>query len=603
MNCANLIALLTQRERKLAVALTFSTLVAAIVDAVGVASILPFTAVLSNPEVIHTNAILNEAFIRSGYLGVHTEKDFLFVLGLLVFSMLVFSLFVKALVVYAQTRFLAYREYSIGKRLFQNWIRQPYSWFLEQHSADLGKDILSEVSVVVGNGMTALIVLISQAFLTITIVLMLLIIEFEVALTAGATLGGFYVLVFVITTKWLKQLRSMRLAANSKRFLTVSEAFGAAKQVKVSGTEQLYTKRFSSAAKDFAHAQGTARLIGQMPRFTLEMIAFGGILILLLHLLATNENFVQILPMISLYIFAGYRLMPAVQQIYQSTTQLRFVAPAAESLLKKLRESESNDLNETSLSHIPIRLTKAISLTKLTYRYPKDVKPVLKDLDITISAGSNIGIVGATGSGKTTLVDLILGLLEPTKGELRVDDLPISSSNVRHWQQTIGYVPQAIFIVDDSVTANIAFGIDKNDVDEKRVQEVARVVGLHDFILNELSDGYATKLGERGVRLSGGQLQRIGIARGLYHKPQVLVLDEATSALDNVTERRIMDAISKLDRDTTVLMVAHRLSTIRHCDQIFLLDNGQVIGHGRYDELLSSNQKFAEMVGSGSVVT
>ncbi|MAD94168.1 MAG: hypothetical protein CML33_01575 [Rhodobacteraceae bacterium] len=312
-----------------------------------------------------------------------------------------------------------------------------------------------------------------------------------------------------------------------------------------------------------------------------------------LYLMTKSGSFANALPVIALYAFAGYRLMPALQQIYQAVTQLSFAAPALDALLKEVR---SLGLPSPLNARIkPLPLTKQIQFRQVTYCYPNAQHPALKSMDLTIPARSTVGLVGATGSGKTTTVDVILGLLEPQEGFLTVDGEPITAKNRLQWQRTIGYVPQHIYLADDSVVANIAFGENGEDVDQQAVERAARIANLHEFVVNDLPQGYSTAVGERGVRLSGGQRQRIGIARALYHSPRVLVLDEATSALDSITEKTVMDRVTKLGQDITIILIAHRLSTVRQCDQIYLLDRGEVKASGTYDELTTTSRQFAAM--------
>ena len=297
-----------------------------------------------------------------------------------------------------------------------------------------------------------------------------------------------------------------------------------------------------------------------------------------------TDNFNSIIPIFSLYVFAGYRLMPALQQIYASFTNLTFVGPALEKLYKDLKNLKSLNLNQDQKA---LTFNNTIALKNIHYNYPNSTRKALKDITLNIPAKSTIGLVGTTGSGKTTTVDIILGLLEAQKGTLEVDGKIITLENSRSWQRSIGYVPQHIYLADDSVAANIAFGVKPENISEKAVTKASIIANLHNFVIEELPKKYQTKVGERGVRLSGGQRQRIGIARALYHNPKILILDEATSALDNQTEEAVMDAINNLNKDITIILIAHRLNTVKNCDIIFKLDKGQVIEQGTFDELIN----------------
>jgi ABC-type multidrug transport system fused ATPase/permease subunit len=593
-----LLGLLTPPERKRAGLLMGMILLMAFLDMLGVASILPFMAVLANPELVQTNAVLNITFTASSYIGIHTTEQFLFALGVLVFVLLVTSLAFKALTTYAQTRFALMREYSIGKRLVEGYLHQPYSWFLNRHSADLGKTILSEVSTVINNGMVPLMTLMAQSTVALALLILLLIVDPLLALSVGVVLGLAYAGIFAVMSGWLKRLGQVRIKANRERFTAVSEAFGAAKEVKVGGLEEAYIQRFAAPAKSYAQCEASARVISQLPRYALEAIAFGGMLLVMLYLIAKSSSFASALPIIALYAFAGYRLMPALQQIYGAFTQLRFAGPALAALNQDIISLQATEAHDGHIKPLP--LNQAITLNQVSYRYPNAPQPALKGIDLTIPAHSTVGFVGATGSGKTTTVDVILGLLEPQEGALKIDGRPITAANRCQWQRAIGYVPQHIYLADDSVAANIAFGVNTKDIDLQAVEHAAKIANLHDFVINDLPQGYATTVGERGVRLSGGQRQRIGIARALYHNPQVLILDEATSALDNLTEQAVMEAVNNLGHDITIILIAHRLSTVRQCDQIYLLERGEVKANGTYVQLTASSQQFAAMAG-GSV--
>jgi ABC-type multidrug transport system fused ATPase/permease subunit len=590
------LTLLTPPERKRAGLLMGMIVVMAFLDMLGVASILPFMAVLANPELVHTNTILNTAFISSHYIGILTTDQFLFTLGIIVFVLLVTSLAFKALTIYAQTRFVVMREYSIGKRLVEGYLHQPYSWFLNRHSADLGKTILSEVNTVIHSGMQPLMNLIAQSIVALALLILIIIVDPILSIIVGTVLGLTYAGIFFIMSGLLKRLGQTRIDANKERFATVSEAFGAAKEVKVSGLEQAYIQRFAKPAEIFAKGHATANVIARLPRFALEAIAFGGMLLIIIYLMAKSKNFAGVIPIIALYAFAGYRLMPALQQIYQAFTQLRFTGPALDALCKDLNSLQLSNIHQGHLNPLP--LSQGITLNNVSYRYPNASHLALRNINLTIPAHSTVGFVGATGSGKTTTVDVILGLLEPQEGSLSVDGQPITAANLRKWQRAIGYVPQNIYLADDSVAANIAFGINATDIDQLAVERAAKIANLHKFVSNDMSKGYATTVGERGVRLSGGQRQRIGIARALYHDPQILILDEATSAMDNLTEKAVMEAVNNLGHNITIILIAHRLSTVRQCDQIYLLEKGELKAQGTFEELTQVNEQFRAMAAS-----
>jgi len=584
-----LFGLLNSAERRQALWLLLMIVLMALLDAVGVASIMPFMAVLTNPSLVETNGLLAGLY---KILGTPSAQDFLLILGVLVFILLLCSLGFKALTTYFQLKFTLMREYSLGKRLIEGYLHQPYPWFLTRNSADLGKTVLSEVNTVINNGMLPAATLIAQSTVAVALLLLLVMVNPSLALTVALVLGFAYALIFKFMNRILNRLGQERVDLNSKRFTSVSEAFSAFKEVKVGGLEDAYIKRFSKPAELYAKYQATAQVIVFLPRFALEAIAFGGLMMIALYLMLKGASFNEALPVISLYAFAGYRLVPAIQQIYSSLSQLRFIGPAIDLLYADLREFPSKSAMR---SDAPIIFKESIKLSDVSYSYPEATGLALDKINLTIPVNKVIGLVGASGSGKTTSVDLLMGLLEAHQGTFCIDDVTISSVNVRQWQKLIGYVPQQIYLADDTVASNIAFGVAEGDIDLEKVFNAAQIANLHDFVISDLPMGYDTEVGERGVRLSGGQRQRIGIARALYHNPQVLIMDEATSALDNLTEFAVMEAINKLRSNLTIVLIAHRLSTVRSCDQIYLMEKGRVLAQGSYDQLRQTSDIFQRM--------
>ncbi len=578
-----LLFLLTAHERKRLGLLLILTLTMALLEMIGIASIFPFMAVLTNPDLIETNVILNAMFQASKKFGVLNNQQFLFTLGVLLFVTLVISLAFKTLTTYVQVQFIQMLEYSIGKRLVEGYLYQPYGWFLNQNSADLGRTILSEVSQIIGGGIKPFIELISSGIVTIAIITLLFIADPRLSLIVGLSLSFIYFFIFYSIRNYLNQIGNRRLVSNQLRFITISEAFGAIKEIKVGGLEKSYVKLFSESAQNFARTQTFSEVIGKLPRYILEAVALGGILLIILYLMNQTTSFNNPLPIVSLYVFASFRLMPALQQIYVSFSQLAIVSPALNKLYDNLTNLKFFNKNQDQRV---LFLNKTISLQNVYYNYPNSERTALKDINLIIHEKSTVGLIGATGSGKTTTVDIILGLLEPEKGTLEVDGKIITKQNVRSWQRSIGYVPQNIYLSDDTIAANIAFGVGDTNVNQDMVEKASKIANIHKFIIDELPKQYQTIIGERGVRLSGGQRQRIGIARALYHNPQVLILDEATSALDNQTEQAVMDAVNNLSKNITIIIIAHRLSTVKNCDIIFKLEKGHIIARGTFDEII-----------------
>ena len=622
--------LLDRRERRNAVILFCMILTTGVLEAVGVASVMPFLSVLSNPGVIQEKAYLSWPYNALGFTDTNT---FLFFLGIAVFCIVVFGLSFRALTEYFLARYTQMRNYSLSSRLLRSYLSRPYTWFLNRHSADLGKTILSEVGQVINQALIPTAEVIAKGVIVLCLVGMLFVIDPVVALLAAGLLGGSYFVIYLALRRFLSRIGKDRVKANQERFQIAQEAFGGIKEVKAAGLEQGYFRSFLNPARRFAKHQAANRIAGMVPRFFLEALAFGGMLIVILILLAVRGGTLdQVLPTLGVFAFAGMRLLPAMQQVYQNATKLRFGTPALDALYKDMMQGETSTQETISTKRssdiAPLHLHNHIKLSQVTYTYPGATQPAIDNLDMTIDANTTVGLAGATGAGKTTLGDLIMGLLPPDHGQILVDGQPIlesaySPSNLspsthnssndsnsssstdnrqlitdncqRSWQRALGYVPQQIFLADDTVAANIAFGVPAEEIDMQAVERAAKIAELHEFVLQELPNVYETYVGERGVRLSGGQRQRIGIARALYHDPDVLILDEATSALDNLTEKAVMDAVHNLTREKTIILIAHRLSTVQKCDQIFLLEHGRLIGQGTYDQLLNTSQEFRKM--------
>jgi ABC-type bacteriocin/lantibiotic exporter with double-glycine peptidase domain len=601
--------LLTPREKRNVVLLFCLILATGIMESVGVVSIMPFLSVLSNPEVIQRNAYLSYAY---NALGFSNSQSFLLFTGAVVFVVVVSGLTLKALTQYALARFTQMRNYTISTRLLQDYLGRPYSWFLNRHSADLGRTVLAEVQQVINGVLIPIAQFVANVVIATCLIITLLLINPLVAVCAAVILGGSYFLVYTVLRKHLSRIGTERVQSNKERFQIAQEALGGIKEVKAAGLEAGYMNSFGKPAQRFAKSQAANQIIGQIPRFVLEALAFGGLLAIVLVMLATRGGDLgQVLPILGVFAFAGQRLLPALQSIYQNATNMRFGKPALDALHADLSEKNNEPLKSTK-DIAPLPLQQNIEFTNIGFTYPGASRPAIHNLALKIPANTTVGFVGSTGAGKTTLVDIIMALLPPDHGQLLVDGQPVfeeqknpaltldkvqrnTYNTLKQWQCALGYVPQQIFLADDSVSANIAFGVPAKEVDQTAVERAAKIAELHEFVMQELPHGYETTVGERGVRLSGGQRQRIGIARAMYHDPDVLILDEATSALDNITERAIMDAVHNLSRKKTIILIAHRLSTVKKCDQIYLLEHGRLLSQGTYSELLAESQEFKNM--------
>ena len=565
-----------------------------LLDVAGVASVLPFLAVLANPQVIETRPALDRAYTL---LGFQSTEAFLLVLGLGVFAVVILGLAMRALTFYYLTRFARGTSLTLGTALLKRYLSRPYEWFLNQHSADLGKSVLQEVGQVVNGSIGPAMRLIANGIVTVFLVGLLLWVEPLGAIVVALLLGGCFGLIYAKLRPHLDRIGADRKVAVRERYQVTAEAMGGIKEVKILGLEDAYLRRFFGPSKRLARHQASVSLVGEMPRYALEALSFGGMLAFVLYLLWSRSGALEdVLPVIGAFAFAALKLMPTVQALFRDVSQLRYGRVALVALHRDL----TGPFEDPPAARDPgtrVRLRRALRLDGVRYRYPNADRDALAGLTLEIPAGSSAGFVGPTGAGKTTAIDVILGLLAPREGRLVVDDTVIDNSNLRAWQYEIGYVPQSIYLVDDTVAGNIAFGVPAGRIDREAVARAARLANLADFI-EGLPEGYDTMVGEAGVRLSGGQRQRIGIARALYRDPDIVVFDEATSALDTVTERAVIDAIRTLSGQKTILMITHRLTTIAHCDHIFMLKDGRLAGTGDYASLSEGNDEFRTLVAA-----
>ena len=599
-----LLDLMTPPERRRFWGILGIIMFSGLAEMLSVASILPFIAVLANPDMLERNGRIAAVYHA---LDFPSRESFLVFLGSAVFGIVVFGLLFATFTHYLIYRFTGLRAYSIGRRLLRGYLLQPYTWFLNRHSATLGASVLSEVNHVVSHAMQPAMMLLPQAVVAAFLIALLVAVRPTAALIAAGLVVGSYVAIYLGVRRYLSRLGQDKHASNKRKFRIANEALGGIKDVKLMGLELSYLGQFDVVARRLAVVLAQSKIVGELPRNLLKAVALGGILFFILFLLVTgNGSLGAILPILALYAFAGIRLFPALQHIYAAMTAMRFARPVLDRLHQDMAEIEAAAAAAAAAAgpaagpQPPLRLRERLEFADVHYAYPNAERAAVNGLDLSIAANTTVGIVGGTGAGKTTAVDLVLGLLLPQSGEIRVDGMPVTAANRRAWQDNIGYVPQAIFLTDDTVSANIAFGLPPERIDQAAVERAARVAELHDFVTQELPQGYATHVGERGVRLSGGQRQRIGIARALYRDPDVLILDEATSALDNLTERAVMDAVKNLGHAKTIVLIAHRLSTVQDCDMIFMLERGRLVAQGSYDELLESSHKFRAMA-SGAV--
>jgi ABC-type bacteriocin/lantibiotic exporter with double-glycine peptidase domain len=409
--------------------------------------------------------------------------------------------------------------------------------------------------------------------------------------------GGAYALMYFGFGHRLSAIGTHRVAANKLRFKTLSEALNGIKEVRMTGREQYFIDSYTETLGRFTQQMIASGLFSQLPRYLMESLAFGGILGVTLYVVGVKQSAQAVIPVATLYAVAAYRILPAFQQITQALSALQFNRKSLNVISRDLAIMEAHPGAEQirDIRKQPITCEDSIELQDVSFRYPTAATHAVKRLTLTIYKNTSTGLVGSTGAGKSTIADIVLGLLIPQSGQVKIDQTPITEQNAPAWQIHTGYVPQQIFLTDDTIARNIAFGVSPDDIDHEALVEAARMAHIYEFVTEELPDGFNTVVGERGIRLSGGQRQRIAIARALYHKPELLVFDEATNALDGATESIIRQSVRELAQTKTLLIIAHRLNTVKDCDVIHVLQHGKIIASGSYDQLMAHCDIFRGM--------
>ena len=584
--------LLDGHEQRQLGLLVILMIIQACLEVVSIGSILPFMALLERPEAIHTTWFTQQAYEA---LGFTSDRSFLIFTGLCVLGLFVVVNAVNTLSLCAQAHFSWMRSFSISRRLLASYLAQPYTFFLQRNSADFTRNIYQEVRQVIVGLILPSIILLSRCISIGLILALLIYINWAISLGIAFVFILTYAIVFLVSRKALKEIGSRIVKANEACYRVTNEAFGGIKEAKLRGMEQVYVDAFSPQGHMVARMNRRRVIISGTPRYILETIAFGSMLVVVLILLGTSGSISSIIPTLSVFAFAGYRLMPSLSQIFVAIANMRSSTASLDVVVADLNASKP--LLEERPHSDPFPFKQSLDLKDVSFGYESNKRRVLDSISLSIECGESIAIVGSTGAGKTTLLDILLGLLEPTQGTMTIDGVPVTPQNVHGWQRQIGYVPQNIFLSDDSISRNITLGIPDEEMRQEQIEFAAKVAGLHDFIQGELPDGYLTSVGERGVRLSGGQIQRLGIARAIYQNPRVIFLDEATSALDSRTEKQVMEGLRQQSQDRTVIIIAHRLTTIRFCDRIVVLDSGTISDIGNWDELMDRSEAFRQLAG------
>lgn len=593
-----LFQLLTPVQRRKFYVLQILVVLMAIMELVGIASIGPFMALVADINLIETNSLYKQLYLTS---GISNPTDFLFLAGLAVLLMLGLASVISILTTWRLSLYSMQVGTEIADRLYEHYLQQNWLFHSTGSSAQLTKQVATEAQRVMHSLIVPAMQLNSRLVLAVIISAAVISYNPLIALVGLLMFGTGYVVIYQLIRKRLIANGANISSTSTQRFRLMNEGFGGIKDILILGRNKHFIEQFHQEGKTLARAQGTTSAFSQVPRYFMELLAFGAMISLVLVLLKLeNGELSKVLPVLAVYALAGFKLLPALQQIYGSITTIKGGIAAFESIKPDLVASQtttskpSQNNTQNAANTLDISQAKILKLNQVTFTYPNKHQPALDNISMQIPINATIGLVGESGSGKSTTIDLILGLLQPAQGKLYLDAQEINASNLREWQQHIGFVPQSIYLSEGSIAENIAFGLSPEEINLEQVKQAAKLAHLDELIAS-LDKGLDTKVGERGVQLSGGQRQRIGIARALYNQASVLVFDEATSALDGITEKIIMDAIHELSGKKTIIMIAHRLKTVQQCDIIYMMDKGKVVAQGTYNQLLENNLKFKEM--------
>ena len=561
-------------------------------EIIAVASIIPFMALVGDMSLLQQNAYLSQLYRVS---GAASESNFVLLLGVCILIMLFISTIISMFTTWRLSIFATKIGTEISDRLYSYYLNRGWLFHVYGSSAQLTKKISYDTTRITNGVLVPLLQMNARISLALFMSLTIFIYDPKVAMVGLTIFALAYFILYKNVKSRLQRNDKLISQVNEERFRLMNEGFGGIKDVLLLGKAYEYIKLFKKTGSTLAYSQGTNAALATVPRYFMEFVAFGLMIILVIYLIAVHDNNIgMILPILSVYALAGFKLLPAFQQIYASTATIRGNIAAFESIQQDLNNSLQKKLVDKKIDQNYLLPRKKISLNKITFSYPSKTELIFNNLDISIPANSIIGLVGKSGSGKSTLIDILLGLIKPLKGELKVDNTVVNDNNLRSWQNTIGFVPQSIFLSEGTIAENVAFGIPQEEINLEQVKQALQLAHLSELLKN-LEKGMHTKVGERGVQLSGGQRQRIGIARALYHEAKVLIFDEATSSLDGITEKMIMNAIHNFKGQKTIIMIAHRLKTIQQCDKILLMEKGEVIDQGTYKELIETNDYFKKM--------
>ncbi len=583
---------LSQRRRVQFALVIGLILVSAFAEVVSLAAVLPFLGILVSPDRVFSHPFLAE---RALAWGITSADKLVLPLTVAFAAAALMSGVIRILLLWVSNRLAFASGADLGIEVYRRTLYQPYHVHLARNSSEVISGITTKVNGVVFGVLLPSLTLVSSTVLFVAIMIALIAIDPWVASVAAIGFGASYALITWMSRRQLKSNSQLIAHEQTQVVKALQEGLGGIRDVLLDGTQPVYSSIYRQADHTLRRAQGNNNFIGQSPRYFMEALGIGLIATLAYALSREVGGIATALPVLGALSLGAQRLLPTLQQIYSAWASIVGNQGSLADSIALLDQPLPADL--LLATPPPLLIQNNIRFENVRFRYTSDGPWVLNGYNLTIPRGARVGIVGSTGSGKSTSLDLLMGLLTPTDGEVLVDGQPITGNSLRAWQRSIAHVPQSIYLADATVAENIAFGVPPDTIDMYRVQQAARQAQIAYFIENS-PEGYQAYVGERGIRLSGGQRQRIGIARALYKQARVLVFDEATSALDNATEQSLMDAIDDLSNDFTILLIAHRLTTVRNCDLIVVLEHGRVAAQGTYEQLLDLSPSFRRIAGA-----
>lgn len=591
MQLLKIINLIPISEKKHVIPLLVISFFLCMFEVFGIASIMPFVAVITDPNLIEKNEYLNMAY---QYLQFPSKNKFIIFLGMVFLTFIVISNLMRIFTTFLTYKFSLFCEKSLGVNLTKLYLEQSYEWFIKIHSANLAKNILSDVNYYINTSLIPLINLAIYGSLILILLFCALIINPIITTLIFSIVCFFYLIIYFFFKHILSLAGKSRFISNNKRFLNLNNAFKMFLENKIFFLDNFFKNKMSSAATDYAKANLKHKLIAEIPRYILEILLFIIILFITLIFFFKYGDIDRVIPILSFYALFSYKLLPAIQRVYGSYST---IISGNETLNQLYNSYQSLDISRDRSNKINILpFNYHICLKNVSFEYSGRNTMSLNNFNLEIHKGTSLGVVGETGSGKSTFSNIVMGLLEPKYGKLLVDGVEINSHNVNNWRKNISFVSQSINLLDDTIENNITLNFDNYKKTNIELLEKSTIFAdIHDFIIN-LPFGYQTKVGENGISLSGGQIQRIAIARAMYRKPELIIFDEATNALDILTELKIRKNIDESSIGLTKIIISHNYSSIRNCDQIIFISNGKIIEKGTFNELTYRNLEFKKIV-------